>query len=216
MKSFIVLGLGRFGKSLALTLYDLGYEVLGVDGDERIVNDFSNQITRTMQADITSEDFLRSIDVSKFDAAVVAVGSNTQVSIMATVLLKELLVKFVLVKAKDDFEARILYKIGADKVILPEKDMGIKAARNLAADNFYDLIEISSEYSISSAAAPESWDGKTLGELGARARYGTNILAIKNEGTTDIMPNANTVINSGSVLIVLGTNSDIKRFGNIK
>lgn len=216
MKSFIVLGLGRFGKSLAQTLYDLGYEVLGVDGDEKIVNDFSNRITHAIQADITSEEFLRSIDVGKFDAAIVAVGSNTQVSIMATVLLKELKVKFVLVKAKDDFEEKILYKIGADKVILPEKDMGIKVARNLAAANFYDMIEISSEYSITSAAVPESWQGKTLGELGARARYGTNILAIKKEGETNIMPNANTVIESGSVLIIFGANNDIKKFASIK
>lgn len=216
MKSFIVLGLGRFGKSLAKTLYDLGYEVLGVDGDEKIVNDFSNRITHAVQADITSEEFLRSIDAGKFDAAIVAVGSNTQVSIMATVLLKELKVKFVLVKAKDDFEEKILYKIGADKVILPEKDMGIKVARNLAAANFYDMIEISSEYSITSAAAPESWYGKSLGELGARARYGTNILGIKNNGETNIMPNANTVIESGSVLIILGTNSDIKKFASVK
>lgn len=216
MKSFIVLGLGRFGKSLAKTLYDLGYEVLGVDGDEKIVNDFSNRITHAVQADITSEEFLRSIDAGKFDAAIVAVGSNTQVSIMATVLLKELKVKFVLVKAKDDFEEKILYKIGADKVILPEKDMGIKVARNLAAANFYDMIEISSEYSITSAAAPESWYGKSLGELGARARYGTNILGIKNNGETNIMPNANTVIERGSVLIILGTNSDIKKFASVK
>lgn len=216
MKSFIVLGLGRFGKSLALTLYDLGYEVLGVDGDEKIVNGFSDRITRTIQADITSEEFLRSIDVSKFDAAVVAVGSNTQVSMMATVLLKELLVKFVLVKAKDDFEERILYKIGADKVILPEKDMGVKAAHNLVADSFFDLIEISSEYSITSAIAPGSWGGKTRGELGARARYGTNILAIKNKGGANIMPNANTVVDEGSVLVILGTNSDIKKFANVK
>ncbi|NLX93841.1 MAG: TrkA family potassium uptake protein, partial [Clostridiales bacterium] len=164
----------------------------------------------------TSEEFLRSIDAGKFDAAIVAVGSNTQVSIMATVLLKELKVKFVLVKAKDDFEEKILYKIGADKVILPEKDMGIKVARNLAAANFYDMIEISSEYSITSAAAPESWYGKSLGELGARARYGTNILGIKNNGETNIMPNANTVIERGSVLIILGTNSDIKKFASVK
>ncbi len=216
MKSFVVLGLGRFGQSLAKTLYDLGYEVLGVDGEEKIVNDFSEQITRTIQADITSEDFLRSIDINKFDTAIVAVGSNIQVSIMATVLLKELKVNYVVVKAKDDFEEKILYKIGADKVILPEKDMGVKVARNLAAENFYDMIEISPEYSITSATSPESWDGKTLGELGARTRYGISVLAVKSEDKTKIIPNANTVIHSDSIIIILGTNNDIKRFGNVK
>ena len=95
-------------------------------------------------------------------------------------------------------------------------DMGVKTARNLAADNFFDMIEISSEYSITSAAAPESWYGKTLGELGVRARYGTNILAIKNGEKTDIMPNANTVINNGSVVIIFGANSDIEKFASVK
>lgn len=215
MKSFLVLGLGRFGRSVARTLYELGYEVMGVDGDEKIVNDISGQISHAIQADITSEAFLRSIDVSEFDAAIVAVGSNTQVSIMVTVLLKELLAKFVLVKAQDDFEEKILYKIGADKVILPEKDMGVKVARNLSTNNFFDIIEISPEYSITSETPPAAWHGKTLGELGARTRYGINILAIKNVNKTNIMPNANTVIESGSELIILGTNNDIKRFRSV-
>lgn len=213
MKSFIVLGLGRFGRSVAKTLYDLGYEVMGVDGDEKIVNEFNRQITHAIQADITSEDFLRSIDIDKFDAAIVAVGSNIQVSIMVTILLKELLAKFILVKAQDDFEEKLLCKIGADKVILPEKDMGIKVARNLATDSFFDIIEISPEYSITSISSPEAWHGKTLGELGVRARHGINILALKSNNITNILPSANTVVESGSVIIILGTNNDIKRLG---
>lgn len=216
MKSFIVLGLGRFGKSVAKMLYDLGYEVLGVDEDEKIVNEFTRQITHAVQADITSEDFLKSIDIGKFDAAVVAVGSNIQVSIMVTVVLKELQAKFILVKAQDDFEEKLLYKIGADKVILPEKDMGIKVARNLATESFFDMIEISPEYSITSAATPEAWYGKTLVEIGVRSRYGINILAIKDGKKTNILPGANTVIESGTVIIIMGTNNDIKRFGSVK
>lgn len=216
MKSVIVLGLGRFGKSVAKTLYELGYEVLGVDQDERIVNEFSRYITHTVQADITSEDFLKSMDIEKFDAAIVSVGSNIQVGIMVTVLLKELGAKFVMVKTQDDFQEKILYKLGADKVILPEKDIGIKTAQNLATDNFYEMIEISPDYSIVSVTAPASWVGKTLGNLAVRSRYGINVLAVKGGSNTNIIPDADTVIESGSIVTILGMNSDLKRFRSVK
>ena len=212
MKSFIVLGLGKFGMSVAKTLCELGYEVLGVDEDEKLVNEFSRRISHAVQADITSEDFLRSIDIKKFDAAIVAVGSNIQTSIMVTVLLKELSAKYILVKAQDDFAERILYKIGADKVILPEKDIGVKVARNLASNNFFDIIEISNDYSIISVSPPKSWYGKTLGEIGARVKYGINVLAVKGGEKTSIIPDANTIIEEDSVVTVMGMNNDLKRF----
>lgn len=216
MKSFIVLGLGRFGISVAQTLYDLGYEVLGVDADEKIVNELSRHINHTVQADITSEEFLRSMDIKKFNAAVVAVGSNIQVSIMATVLLKEMEAKFILVKAQDIFQEKILYKIGADKVILPEKDIGIKVARNLAVENFFDMVEISADYSITSVEPPASWQGKNLGELAARTKHRINILAVKSRNDTNIMPSANTVIERGSVITIMGKNDDLERFNNLE
>ncbi len=216
MKSYIVLGLGKFGVSIAQSLFDLGHEVLGVDGDDKIVNEAARYITHAVQADITSDYFLKSIDISKFDAVIVAVGSNIQVSLMVTVLLKELHAKFILVKAQDDFQEKLLYKIGADKVILPEKEIGIKAARNLASDNFFDMIEISPDCSITSIVPPESWFGKTLGELAARRKYGINILAVKSENTTNIIPDANTVIANNSIVTIIGTNNSLKKFGFIK
>ncbi len=216
MKSFIVLGLGRFGKSLAMTLYELGHEVLGVDGDEKIVQDFSKHITHTIQADLTSEDFLKSMDVDKFDATIVAIGENIQVSIMVTVMLKELGAKYILVKAQDDFQEKVLYKIGADKVVLPERDTGIKIARTLAAVNFFDAIEISPEYSIITIRPPESWHGKTLGELAVRAKYGVNIIAAKDNDTDNVIPTANTKLNSETLLTVLGMNQDLKKLGSVK
>lgn len=214
MKSYLVLGLGRFGKSVAKTLFDLGYEVLGVDGDEKLVNEFSRHITQAIQADITSEDFLRSIDVKSFEATIVAVGSNIQISILATVLLKELGAHFIMVKAQDDFQEKILYKLGADKVILPEKDSGIKAARNLATDNFFDMVEISPEYSITSVSPPDSWLGKTLGELSARTKYGLNVIAVKSTDNKCVIPDANTVIESGSIITIMGTNDALQKFGH--
>lgn len=216
MKSFIVLGLGRFGKSVAKTLYDLGYEVLGVDSNEKTVNEFSRNITNTIQADITSEEFLKSMDIAKFDAAIIAVGSSMQISIMVTVLLKELGAKYILVKTQDDFEEKILYKVGADKVILPEKEIGLKVAHNLATNYFYEMIEISPEYSIVTVTPPESWYGKTLGNLAVRLKYGINILAVQNGDNTNIIPNVNTVIESNSVITIMGMNTDLKKFRNVK
>jgi trk system potassium uptake protein TrkA len=210
-----VLGLGKFGRSVAKTLYELDYEVLGVDLDEKIVNEFARDIMHVVQADITSEAFLRSVDIDEFDVAIVAVGSNIQTGIMTTVLLKELGAKFILVKTQDYFQEKILYKLGADKVILPEKDIGIKVANNLAADNFYEMIEISPEYSIASVTPPKSWLGKTLGELAVRTKYGINILAVKNNEDKIIIPNADTVITGDSVITVLGMNSHLKKLRNI-
>ncbi len=216
MKSYLVLGLGRFGMSVAQTIYNLGHEVVGVDESEKLVNEFSRLITHTIQADITDEDFLKAMDISKFDSVVVAVGSNLQVSIMVTVLLKELSARYILVKAQDDFQAKILYKVGADKVILPEQDMGIKVAHNLMSDSFFELIEISQDYSITSVNAPESWYGKTLGELAVRSKYGINILAIKEKDHTNVVPNAKTMIGSDTVITILGMNHDLKKFQSVR
>jgi len=216
MKSFIVLGLGRFGISVAQTLYDMGYEVLGVDADEKIVNEYSRHIVHTVQADITSEEFLKSMDIKRFAAAVVSVGSNIQVSIMATVLLKELGARFILAKAQDDFQGKILQKLGADKVILPEKDIGIKVGHSLAAESFFDMVEISPEYSITSIESPPSWYGKNLGQLAARTKYGVNILAVKCQQKTNIMPGAGTIIEKGSIITVLGKNDDLEKLSTLE
>jgi trk system potassium uptake protein TrkA len=218
-KSYIVLGLGRFGVSFAKTLVEMGHEVLGVDGDERLVQHCCNDLTHVMVADLTSEDFLKSIDISKFDAAIVAVGSNLQVSIMTTVILKELEAKYIMAKAQNDFHAKVLYKVGADKVILPERDMGIKAAHNLAADNFYDMIEISNDYSIINIYPPASWCGKTLGELAVRTKYKVNVIAIRNDSANedmDILPSANTMVNKGDTITVIGNNNDLKKLRSTK
>lgn len=216
MKSYLVLGLGRFGRSFAKTLIELGHEVLGVDNDERIVQEFSRDLTHTVQAEACSEDFLRSIDVKSFDAAVVAIGDNIQSSIMATVLLKELGCRFILTKAQDDLQAKVLYKVGADKVVFPERDMGIKAAHNLVTNNFFDMIEISQDHSIIGLSAPHNWVGKTIGDLAVRARYGVNILAVKNSSHTSVSPQADTIIHADDILTIMGANSDLKKLQNIK
>lgn len=211
MKSYIVLGLGRFGKSMAKALCDMGHEVLAADEDGDIVNGFAKHVTHAVQANVTDEEFLTDMDVGKFDAAIVAVGSNMQVGIMATVLLKELGARYILVKAQDEFEERILYKVGADKVILPETDMGIKAAHNLVSGNFFEALEISPEHSIVSIPVPDGWRGKSVGELSVRTKYGINIVAIMGPGGAFIVPDAATVLEDSMVLTVMGTNENLKR-----
>ena len=171
MKSFLVIGLGRFGRSCAKELCDLGYDVLGVDQNLKLVNEAATYLTHTVQADATDEDFLKSISIRDFDACVVAIGNNQETSVMITVLLKEHGAKNIVSKAQSDLHAKILKKLGADKIILPEYDMGVKLAHNLCNTNIYDLIDISPEHSIMSIKPPKDWAGKTLGELSARDKY---------------------------------------------
>ncbi len=216
MKSFAVLGLGRFGKTILSSLYEMGHEVLGVDEDERLVQEYSNHATPTIQANITNDDFLRSIEIQNFDAVVVAVGNNMPVSIMATVILKELGAKYIIVKAQEDLQEKILYKVGADKVILPERDIGIKVARNLADDNKFDMIEISPDHSIISISPPESWQERTLGELAIRAKYGVNIIAVKDTDSANEIPAANTTVHKESILTIMGANANLRRLASIK
>lgn len=216
MKSYILLGLGRFGVSFGTTMFDMGQEVLGIDIDPSLVQTYSNSLTHTIEADATSEDFLKDLDIQKFDAAIVAIGSNFQVSIMVTVLLKELGAKYILAKAKDDFQAKVLYKIGADQVILPEKDIGIKVAKGMISRNYSELIELSPDYSIINIYAPESWCGNNLGALAVRTRYKVNVIAVKSGENTSMIPHANTIIKPGDVITVMGENTDLKKVSNIK
>ncbi len=216
MKSFLVLGLGRFGRSVATTLASLGHEVLGVDGDERIVQDVSRHLTEALQADITSEDFLKSLDIPHFDAVIVAVGDSMQVSIMATVLLRELNARRIIAKAQDDFQEKVLLKLGADMVVLPERDLGVKTAHGLVAETLLDTVELSADHSIASVATPEPWIGKTLGELALRTRHGLNLIAVRDQNGKLLFPTASTMLHAGEILTVMGENSSLRRIGSLR
>lgn len=216
MKSFIIIGLGRFGQSLAKTLVELGHDVLGVDRSESIVQQLSDEITHVVQAEADNEDFLKSVGIKNFDAAVVAIGDDIQSSIITTVLLKELGVKYILAKAQNDLHAKILYKVGADKVIFPERDMGVRAANMLVSNNIIDIIELSPDYSIMEITPPPAWLGKSIGELSVRVRYGVYIIAIRRSSEINVMPNANMVFEEGDVIAVIGNNSSLKSLQKIK
>ena len=216
MKSFLVIGLGKFGKSCAKELTDLNYEVLGVDENPRLVAEASSYLTHTVQADSTDEDFLKSIGVDNYDACIVAIGDNQESSVMITVLLKEHGAKKIIAKAQSELHAKILRKVGADQVVLPEYDMGKKLAHSLSHKNIYDLVDISSNYSIASITAPKEWVNKTLGELSPRDKYGVNIIAIESNSTEpNVFPNASTVISKNDIVVVIGDNEKLKELKNL-
>lgn len=211
-KSFIVLGLGRFGTNVATSLFDLGYEVLAVDNKPQIIQEIVSSVTHAVVADATDEAALRSLGVRNFDMAIVAIGDDIEASILTTVILKDLGVQKVLVKANNDLHAKILKKIGADEIVFPEKEMGERIAHNITQSNILDYINLSPEYSIIETTVPKKWNEKTLKEINVRAKYGINIMAVKHGALINIAPNAEDKLYSGDVLVVIGSNLDLDVF----
>lgn len=212
-KSFLVIGFGRFGRSITETLISLGHQVLVVDRDERRVAQGAGIATEAVQLDSTDEEALREIEAASFDEAIVAIGNDIQASILTTLLLKELGVSKVTAKANNEHHCKVLEKIGADRIVQPERDMGVRVAHNIVSDNVLDFIELTPEYSLMEVRASEHMDGKTLEELKIRAKYGCTVLAIKPEGEKgmNISPKASDVIRHKDILVIIGTNREISR-----
>ncbi|WP_028986429.1 potassium channel family protein [Thermicanus aegyptius] len=210
-KSFAIIGLGRFGLSVAKTLYDSGYEVVGIDSDPELIQDYAEQLTHTVQADATDELALKDLGIRNFDVVVVAIGQDIQASILTTLMLKELGVRYIVVKAQNERHGKVLYKIGADKVVFPERDMGVRVAHNLISPNILDFIELAQDYSIMEIMAPSFTEGKTLIELNFRARFGVNVMAIKSGNRVNVAPGGEDRIQKGDILVVIGHNDDIKK-----
>jgi len=204
MKQFIVLGLGRFGSAVATTLVELGHEVLGVDNDEERVNDLKDKITQAVQADITEERVLKELGVKNFDAAIVSIGTDLEASILVTMMLKEMGLKYIIAKAQNNLHAKILKKIGVDRVVFPERDMGARIARRLITPNIKDYVELEPDYNIMEIKALPEFEDKSLSELDMRNKYGINVLAIKRENSFNISPQAKDVIKKDDFLIVIG------------
>lgn len=211
MKSFLVLGLGRFGVTVAKTLCSLGNEVLAVDKNAEIVNDIAEDVTHAIVGDMCDENVLRSFGVTNFDAVIVAVTENMEVSLMTTMILKELGARKIIVKSSGELHAKILTKIGADKVVMPESDMGIKMAQSLTQSGLIDFIELSSEYSIAEIAVPSSWYGRSLMEVNVRVRYGINVIAVKNGDAINAELSADYVFAAGDVVVAIGSNKKLDK-----
>ncbi|WP_307207124.1 potassium channel family protein [Paenibacillus harenae] len=209
---FVIVGLGRFGSSLGRELIELGHEVLGIDLDEETVQDMSSVLTYAVSADCTDEETLRSLGVRNFDCGVVAIGDDIQASILTAILLKDLGVKKVVAKAMSELHGRVLEKIGVDRVVYPERDMGIRVAHQLVSPNLLDYIELSKDYTIAELAVPKCLNGKSLNDLNPRARFGCSIVAINKANGIIIAPSATDVLTERDIMVIIGTNEQIEDF----
>ena len=206
MKSYLVIGLGRFGQAVARQLCDLGAEVLVMDRGADLVQQIAGEVTHAVVGDAQDKDVLRSLGARDFDCAIVAIGDDLAASVLITMNLKELEVPYVVCKAHDEVHRRVLEKLGADRVVIPEKEYAQRLGRSLFSHNVLEYIELSEEYGILEVPAPKAWVGKSLKELNVRAKLGVNIIAVESGNTTNVAPGADYVIRTGDVLAVLGEN----------
>lgn len=209
-KQFLVLGLGRFGTSVARALCELGQEVLAVDTNEDLVEAIAPHVTQAMQMDATDEEALSSLDVQSFDAAIVSIGQNTRDSILVSVLLKELGIPYLIAKANDELHAKVLRKIGADRVVFPERDMGSRLARSLLTPHVLELMELSGDYQIIEIRVPSKWVGNSILELNVRRRYGLNILAVHRGEHFMVSPAPDMPFEREDIVLVMGRKEDVE------
>ena len=211
MKSYVVIGLGRFGERMAEKLYECGEEVLAVDLDEQTVDRIADRVTRAVAADARDRDVLERLGVGNFDRAVVAVGSDLAASALITMNLKALGVPCIVCKAHDDTYREILEKLGADRVIIPEWEAADKLALGMTHAGVMEYIELSDEYGIVEMEPREDWIGKTIRSLELRSRYGANVIALRREDAIRIPPEIDVPIAPGSTLVILGSYETIEK-----
>ncbi|SFM15600.1 trk system potassium uptake protein TrkA [Paenibacillus sp. 1_12] len=211
-KQFAVIGLGRFGTSVAKTLSGLDFEVLAIDSSEQRIHEISSIVTHVVQADSTDEEALRALGLRNFDVVVVAIGDDIQASILTTIIVKEIGVPTVIVKAQNELHGKVLKKVGADKVIYPERDMGQRVAHHLISTNIIEYIELSEDHSIVELRASRAMIGKSLSQLNIRAKYGCNVIGIKTGAKMNIAPSADDLLDAEDILIIVGNNEDLQNF----
>ena len=214
-KSFAVIGIGRFGTSVALTLSLMGHEVLAVDTSAAAIDSIADRVTHAIVADATDERVLRRIGIAEFDAVVISVAADIRASILTAMLSKELGAKRVVAKAADDLHAKLLIKAGADQVIQPERDSGVRLARSIAVDSVLDYFALTDDVSINELRLPYSWAGKSLVQLGIRTRYGVSVIAIKRGEKMIVAIDPNSALEQGDVLVLLGSNHELEKLASI-
>jgi trk system potassium uptake protein TrkA len=211
MGEFAVIGMGRFGRSVATTLHHLGHQVLAIDKDAETLSHIADDVTHAVQLDSTEAEALRGVGISNFDAVVVAIGNYIQESILTTLVLKELGCKKIVAKAVDERQAKVLERVGADVVVHPERDMGARIAHTLSSPSVLDYLEVSPTFSIEELSVSERLAGRTLGELDLRRKYGISVLLIRRDGQLLISPGAEVPLQTGDVLVVVGENRQLTR-----
>ena len=213
-KQYLVIGAGRFGSSVARTLFELGHDVMVVDNDEALVQQISDTVTHAVQANAASESALRALGVRDFDVVVVAIGHEMQSSIMACILLIEMGARHVVAKAQTELHGKVLKKIGVNRVVFPERDMGQKLAHNLTSQNIIDMIELSTDYSVVEVTAPGDMLGQAMKDLNLRARFGVNVIAVRHkDGHTNIAPGAEDKFSPGDIIVAIGENKALRKMG---
>ncbi|MHA0856707.1 potassium channel family protein [Paenibacillus sp. CMAA1364] len=213
-QQFVVIGLGRFGSAIALELMELNYEVLGIDRNEEIISHMSEFLTYAVVADASDEEVLKSLGVRNFDCGIVAIGDDIQMSILAAILLKDLGVTTVVAKAISVLHGRALEKLGVDRIIYPERDMGIRVAHQLVTPNLLDYIELAKDYSIVEIKVPVWLNGKTLSEINTRARYSCSIVALHRASGIIVAPTAMDQLLTDDIMVIIGSNDRIAQLEN--
>lgn len=212
-KEFVVFGLGRFGMSIAKTLAAAGSEVMAVDSKEELVQEAAEFVTHAIKADVTDVEVVRSLGIENMDVAVIAIASDMESSIMATILAKESGIPYVIAKSNSDMHAKILAKVGADRIISPEREMGERIARNLVAGNFIDIVELTSDFSMVEMMPPSDWVGKSLRQLNIRYRYGINVIGKKAGSRVEVNMAPDEPLSENITLIIIGDNKRLEKIG---
>ena len=211
MKSILLIGLGRFGKHIAVKLRELTHQVMAVDCKETLVQEILPYVTNAQIGDSTNEDFLRSLGLDNYDVCIVAIGNDFQSSLATTSLLKELGAQMVVARAETDVQEKFLLRNGADEVVYPEKQMARWAAIRYSADHILDYIEIDGDHAIFEVTIPKVWMNKTVGQLDIRKKFNINILAVKTGSRLDSFITPDTLLCEGKTLMVMGKYRDIQK-----
>ena len=211
MKSVLLIGLGRFGKQLAIQLNELGHDVMGIDHNEDRVNEAIDIVTDAQIGDSTNEDFLRSLGVRSFDICYVTISNDFQSSLETTSLLKEMGAKFIVSRAERDGQEKFLLRNGADRVVYPEKQVARWAAIRYSSLQILDYIELDEKHSLYEVSVPESWVGKSVIQLDVRRKYDLNIIAVKKDGDMNFVVTPDTTLTEGSSLLILGEYKSIQK-----
>ena len=211
-KQFAVFGLGSFGKSVALTLQSFGCDVIAVDNCYEKIQDIADSVSYAMCGDVTEPEFMKTIGARNLDGAVIAISENLEAAIMSTMLSKEMGIPYVLAKAMDELQGKILEKIGAESIVYPEIDMGERVAKKLMSTEFVDWIELSPDYSLTEKLIPKQWEGKSLAELRVREKFGINVIGILKEDKMDMALDPSKPLQADDMLFIIGKNSDLEKF----
>lgn len=208
-KQFMIIGLGQFGKSLVATLHNSNVDLLVIDRDVTKLEEISDQASQAVCADASKKEVLEQFDIDSFDGAIITIGHDMEFSVKTVMHLNEMGMPFIMAKATSDFEGRILTKVGADKIIFPDREVGIRLGKEIVSGNYYDAVDISETYSITDIVLPNKWVNKSIIALNLRKSYGINIIGIRRLEDVIINPAPDFVLKDDDVLITLGSNKDI-------